>query len=169
MAVLPIVQYPDKRLETRAPEVTSFDDALKKTVDDMFETHYAQTNCAALAATQLGIMLRITVIDFSEEKNTPLCLINPVIEPISGSTNEPEGCMSVKGIWDKVKRHEVIKVTYQDVTGKTHTLEADGFMAKCIQHEVDHLDGILFVDRLSPIRKALTAKKLKKLKKDNLK
>lgn len=169
MAVLPIIQYPDERLAQRAPEVKCFDAELKKTVDDMLETHYAQENCAALAATQLGIMKRITVIDFSEEKNQPLCLINPVIEPISGTTNDPEGCMSVKGIWDKVKRHEVIRVSYQDVEGTTHQMQVDGFMAKCIQHEVDHLDGVLFVDRLSPIRKALTSKKLKKLKKDSKK
>ena len=167
MAILPILQYPDKRLAQRASEVTDLNAELKQIVADLFETHYAQDNCAALAATQLGIMKRITVIDFSDKKDEPLCLINPVYRPVRGTTNQPEGCMSVKGIYNKVKRHEVIHVTYQDVDGQEHTFEADGFMAKCIQHEIDHLDGILFIDRLSALRKTLITNKLRKIQKDS--
>ncbi len=166
MAILPIIQYPDPRLSQRADEVSVFDESLKKTVNDMFETHYHQKNCAALAATQLGIMLRITVIDFSDKKNQPLCLINPIIKHLRGQTNEPEGCMSVKNIYEKVKRTEVIHVTYQDINGKTQSFEADDFMAKCIQHEVDHLDGILFIQKLSRLKTNLISAKLKKLRKE---
>ena len=165
MAILPILQYPDARLSQRADEVTKFDEELKAHVNDMFETHYGQENCAALAATQLGIMLRITVIDFSESKDQPLCLINPVYKHVSGQTNEPEGCMSVDGIYEKVKRSEVIDVTYQDVEGQSHQFQADGFMAKCIQHEIDHLDGKLFIDRLSPLKSRLISGKLRRLRK----
>ena len=161
MAILPILQYPDPRLSQTGKPVDIVDASVRKVVEDMFETHYAQENCAALAATQLGIPLRITVIDFSEEKNSPLCLINPTIVSRSGETNTKEGCMSVKGLYEKVKRAEVIRVQALDQHSKELDFEADGFMAKCIQHELDHLDGILFINRLSPLRQKMVSRRFK--------
>ena len=145
MATLPIVQYPDACLREKVAKVTVFDQKLKRVVDQMFETHYAQENCAALAANQLGIMQHITVIDFSESKDQPLCLINGKILARGGEDYSMEGCMSVgpynNRIGAKVKRAAWVKVTAQDITGKAFTMKAEGFLAKCIQHELDHLDG----------------------------
>ena len=163
MAVLPILQYPDPRLALPGRLVEKVDTDINKIVDDMFQTHYAQENCAALAATQLGISLRITVIDFSEEKNEPLCLINPeIIEKSTTTTNTKEGCMSIRGVSKKVARAEKIKVRALDRQGEILEFEADGFMAKCIQHEIDHLDGVLFIDHLSKLQKMMVCKKFKK-------
>ena len=156
MAILPILQHPDPRLAIPGRHVEVVDDAIRKIVDDMFETHYAQKNCAALAATQLGVDLRITVIDFSEHKNQPLCLINPEILSRSNETTfEPEGCMSVRNIHEKVRRAEKVKVSALDRDGKKIEFDADGFMAKCIQHELDHLDGILFIKRLPKLKQKM--------------
>ena len=164
MGVLNIVQYPDARLSQPGMKVTVFDEHLKKIVQDMFETHYQSANCAALAATQLGLPYCITVIDFSEEKNEPLCLINPEIISKHGEQTSQEGCMSVVDIFQKVTRAETIKVRYQDVQGNVHEMEASGFMAKCIQHEVDHLQGVLFIERLTPLKRMMIEKKLQKLR-----
>ena len=131
MPILPIVQFPDIRLSSPTKEVSIFDDSLQKDIDDMIETHYAQTNCAALAANQLGINRRVTVIDFSEQKNDLLILVNPYITHKEGETFQPEGCMSVDGIYEKVKRAEKITVEYQSREGEKNTLTADGFLAKC--------------------------------------
>ena len=162
MAILPILQYPDPRLARPGVEVATVDGRIKKIIADMFETHYAQTNCAALAATQLDHgpdvvdVPRITVIDFSENKDSPLCLVNPRVEPIGhATTNTDEGCMSVKGVHAKVKRAERIRVTALDQDGKPLDFEADGFMAKCIQHECDHLDGVVFIKRLSMLKQKM--------------
>jgi peptide deformylase len=163
MTVLSLVQYPDKRLSAATKEVTLFDDSLQQIIDDMIETHYSQENCAALAANQLGIDKRITVIDFSEQKNDILVLVNPYIIEKEGSTFLPEGCMSVEAIYEKVKRAEKITVRYQTRDGENKTLSADGFLAKCIQHEVDHLDGFVFLDRLSKIKRKLLQPKIVKL------
>lgn len=158
-----IVLYPDQRLMMPTEKVVDFDEALKKVVDDMFETHYAQKNCAGLAAPQLGIMKQITVIDFSENKDQPFCLINPEITSFSANTTEEaEGCMSIPGISAKVKRPASIVVRAQNVEGDTFEMNADGFMARCIQHEVDHLNGVLFINRLSPLKKSMINKKLKR-------
>ena len=165
MAVLKIVQYPDDRLSRPGEKITQFDDALKKIVDDMFETHYQAEHCTALAATQLGLPYCITVIDFSEKNDSPLCLINPEIIKKEGTETSSEGCMSVMDIFQKVTRAAHITVRYQDIHGETHTMEASGFMAKCIQHEVDHLNGLLFLDRLTPIRRLLIQNKIKKISK----
>lgn len=159
MTVLQILQYPDKRLSVPGEKVLKVDGGIKKIIADMFETHYAQKNCAALAATQLGIPLCITVIDFSEEKNKPLCLINPEIIKREGETNTPEGCMSVSGVHSKVKRAEKITVEAWNEEGKTIVFDADGFMAKCIQHEVDHLNGMVFIRRLSSVKQKLIDRK----------
>lgn len=165
MAVLPILQYPDKRLTTSVALVEQFDAALQQTIADMYETLYAAENCAALAANQLGIMQRITVIDFSDEKDQPLCLVNARITARVGETNTAEGCMSVSGVYEKVKRAEKISVEAFDAEGNPLNFEADGFMAKCIQHELDHLDGVVFLDRLSPLKRKLVERKLQTTKK----
>ena len=167
MALYPVLQFPDPLLNRPGKEVTAFDDSLKKIVNNMFETHYSQENCAALAATQLGLEMKITVIDFSEEKNQPLCLINPEIIEKSGSHQEEEGCMSVPGVSAKVTRASKIKVKYCDVDGKPHQMSADGFMAKCIQHEVDHLNGIVYLERLNPLKKKMLEIKVLKLRQKN--
>ena len=170
MTVLKILQYPDPRLKTIGKTVTDFGDTTQRIIDDMFETHYAQKNCAALAATQLDIPNppHITVIDFSEQKDEPLCLVNAKITATSGQTHEEEGCMSVGpggAVYEKVVRAEKITVEAQDRYGETLNFEADGFLAKCIQHELDHLKGILFIDYLSPLKRQRVLKKLKKIKK----
>ncbi len=171
MAKIRILQYPDTRLKTIARKVENFDDALQKIIDDMFETHYASDNCAALAACQLDIENppHITVIDFSPEKNKPLCLINAEIIERSGETNEEEGCMSVgpgATVFAKVKRAEKIKVRAFDRHGKKIEFEAEDFMAKCIQHELDHLNGKVFLDHLSSLKRARVVKKLEKQKRE---
>lgn len=169
MALLEIIQYPDVRLSVPGTAVDRVDDTVKRLITDMFETHYGQQNCAALAATQLdtgryqGLAPpRITVIDFSEKKDNPLCLVNPVIVDRQGETFEPEGCMSVYAVQAKVRRAEKITVSYLDESGVSQQLQADGFLAKCIQHEMDHLDGVLFIDHLPKLKQKLIRKKLLK-------
>lgn len=166
MTILKILRYPNPRLKTVAERVTKFDDNLQKIIDDMFETHYNAENCAALAATQLDIEnpKHITVIDFSPQKNQPLCLVNANIIAREGEITEPEGCMSVHGVFENVKRAAKIKVRALDRYGKKLEFEADGFMAKCIQHELDHLDGKIFLDRLSPFKRRRADEKLKKFR-----
>lgn len=168
MTVLRILQYPDPRLKTKGRKVEDFGAATQKIIDDMFETHYAADNCAALAATQLDIIdpPHITVIDFSPEKNQPLCVVNGEIVARDGETHTEEGCMSVggpggTGPFEKVKRAEKITLKAFDRHGKPFEMEADGFMAKCIQHELDHLDGTVFIDRLSGLKKKRVQKRLK--------
>jgi peptide deformylase len=172
MATIRILQYPDIRLKTLAGKVSDFKDpTFQQIVDDMFETHYAATNCAALAATQLDIdnPPHVTVIDFSEKKNEPLCLVNAEIIEHIGSRIEEEGCMSVgcdigANVYEKVKRADKIKVKAQDRHGNPLEFEAEGFMAKCIQHELDHLDGKIFLDRLSKLKRQRLESKLNKFK-----
>lgn len=169
MAILKILQYPDKRLQRVAQPVIEVNEQVQKIVDDMLETHYNAENCAALAATQLDMPdpPRITVIDFSENKDQPLCLINPEIIAREGEQYEIEGCMSVmpKFIHERVKRANKIKVRALDRTGQSIEFAAEGFMAKCIQHEVDHLNGKLYIDHLSQLKRDRVKSKLNKLKK----
>ena len=169
MTIIRILQYPDPRLKLVAKPVEAFTDDVKQEIADMFETHYAQDNCAALAHSQMDFAepKRITVIDFSEEKNEPLCLVNPEIVEREGETNTPEGCMSVAvtaGVSARVKRAEKIRVKALDRDGKPLDFEADGFLAKCIQHEIDHLDGILFIDKVSDFKRRQLEKKIKRYK-----
>lgn len=167
MTILKILQYPNPRLKTVAQPVETFDDEIQKVIDDMFETHYSKENCAALAATQLDIKnpKHITVIDFSPNKDQPLCLVNAKIVEREGEHTEEEGCMSVGGAtYEKVTRAAKIKVRAQDRHGKPLEFEADGFMAKCIQHELDHLDGMIFLDHLSPLKRSRIDKKIEKLR-----
>ncbi|MFT3741598.1 MAG: peptide deformylase [Gammaproteobacteria bacterium] len=164
--MLKILQYPNPRLNQQARKVTVFDEALQKTIDDMFETHYAAENCAALAATQLDLQdpPHVTVIDFSAEKNQPLCLVNGEIVAREGELLEPEGCMSIQGAYESVKRATKIKVKAQDRHGNPLEFEAEDFMAKCIQHELDHLNGVIFIDRLSRLKRERVDKKILKVK-----
>lgn len=168
MTILKILEYPDPRLKTVARRVEVFDERIKQIIDDMFETHYATDNCAALAATQLDIIDPpfITVIDFSAEKNQPLCLVNPEIIECEGEHTEVEACMSVYPgvIQDKVTRAEKIKVKALDRDGRSIEFSADGFMAKCIQHELDHLNGKVYLDHLSKLKRQLVEKKIAKVR-----
>lgn len=168
MTVLRILDYPDPKLKRIAKKVNKVDDSIKKIIADMFETHYAQHNCAALAATQLDINdpPHITVIDFSENKDQPLCIINGNIIAKSGSQKEYEGCMSVYpeyGLGSSVKRFEFITVEYLDQEGNKQSMDANGFMAKCIQHELDHLDGKIYLDHLSKLKRAMIDKKVDRI------
>jgi peptide deformylase len=165
MAIIQILQYPDPRLSKIATPVDAITSEINQMIDDMFETHYAADNCAALAHSQLNFPepKRITVIDFSEQKNNPLCLVNPEIIDKSGETYLEEGCMSVRGGFvSKVKRAERIHVTSLDRHGRPQEFHADGFLAKCIQHELDHLNGILFLDRINDFKRRQMDKKIKK-------
>lgn len=169
MSLVRILQYPDPCLKKISKRVEKIDDTVLKVIDDMFETHYAAKNCAALAATQLDFAepLRITVIDFSDKKNQPLCLINPDIFYREGEQIVPEGCMSVGGeiddrVYEYVKRAMKIKVRALNPKGEEIEIEAEGFMAQCIQHEVDHLDGHLYFEKLSPLKRERLLKRLSK-------
>ena len=169
MAVLEILQYPDPRLKLVGHQVEVFDERILQIIEDMFETHYAADNCAALAATQLDIENppSITVIDFSEKKDQPLCLVNPNIIESEGKRTEEEGCMSVGmagAVFAKVTRADRIRVQALDRTGQPLDFWADGFMAKCIQHEIDHLHGKIFLDHLSKLKRSRLEDKLKKVR-----
>jgi peptide deformylase len=164
MALLDILQYPDPRLHRKATKVTVIDDRIKDIIADMFETHYAAENCAALAATQLSIPNppHITVIDYSPEKNQPLCLINGEIIAREGEMYEEEGCMSIRGVYDKVKRSTKITVRAMNQQGEVYEFQAEDYFAKCIQHELDHLNGIIFIDRLSKLKRMRIDKKFRR-------
>lgn len=166
MAMLKILQYPDKRLKTVAKPVEDFGPAFQKQVDDLIETADQAENCGALAATQVDIHLRMTVINPLQEGDETLCLINPTIIEHEGELFEDEACMSVPNFHAKVKRYKKIKLAYQDRHGAQHTLEADGgYLSRCIQHEIDHLNGILFIDHLSPLKRKIYESKLARRKK----
>jgi peptide deformylase len=165
MALLQILEFPDPRLRTRAQPVTEVDAALRKLVDDMFETMYAAPGIG-LAATQVNVAKRLLVIDISEKRDQPLVLINPDILAREGVEETEEGCLSVPGVFDKVTRAEKIRVRALDRDGKPFELETDGLLAVCIQHEIDHLDGKLFVDYLSELKRTRIRKKLEKERKD---
>ena len=170
MSIYKIIQFPDERSSQVAQPVEAVNAEIKQIINNMFKTLYSAKNCAALAASQLdipwsdNIPRRITVIDFSPNKDQPLCLVNPEISEQTGETLLKEGCMSVAVAVAAVKRFEKIKVKALDAEGKTIKFNADGFMAKCIQHEVDHLDGRIFLDHLSTIRKSMLVAKILKRK-----
>ena len=161
MATLTILEFPDQRLRTRAQPVTVFDEALKTLAADMLETMYAAPGIG-LAATQVNVHKQLLVLDVSEEKNQPMILVNPKILSQEGSQTYQEGCLSVPGIFADVERADRIHVEAQDVEGKPLSFDADGLLAVCIQHEMDHLIGKLFVDYLSPLKRELVRKKLEK-------
>ena len=161
MAKLEILHYPDKRLRTVAEPVEVVDDTIRRLVDDMLETMYAAPGIG-LAATQVNAHKRIIVMDLSENKNEPLCLINPEIIKAEGIEQTEEGCLSVPDIYETVERAERVVVKALDREGREFTLEADGLLAVCIQHEIDHLEGNLFVDYLSPLKQMRVKKKIQK-------
>ncbi len=161
MALREIVEFPDPRLRTKAQPVSVFDAGLKQLVADMFETMYAAPGIG-LAATQIDVHQQLLVLDVSEEKNAPLVIINPRIVWSEGKQTCQEGCLSVPGIFADVERADRIRVEALDVDGKPRVIEADGLLAVCIQHEMDHLAGKLFVDYLSPLKRELVRKKLAK-------
>jgi peptide deformylase len=161
MARLPILEFPDPRLRTRAAAVTEVNDDLRRLIDDMFDTMYAAPGIG-LAATQVDVHKRLLVIDISETRDHQLALINPEIIAREGVEETEEGCLSVPGIYDKVSRAEKIRVRALDRNGKKIEIDADGLLAVCIQHEMDHLEGKLFVDYLSELKRTRIRKKLEK-------
>lgn len=164
MALLDILCFPDSRLRTMAQSVEKVDDELRTTIDDMFETMYDAPGIG-LAATQVNVHKRIIVIDVSEDKSQPLILINPMILERSGDQEGDEGCLSVPGYYEAVERAESVRVEALDRDGNQFELEAGGLLAVCIQHEIDHLDGKLFVDYLSKLKRSRIQKKLEKVQK----
>jgi len=168
MALLEILHFPDPRLRLKAEPVAQVDDRIRQTVEDMLETMY-QAPGIGLAATQVNIQEQIIVIDVSEQKNDPLCLINPKILEKDGIEEMQEGCLSVPGFYENVTRAEKIKISALNPQGETFELEANDLLAVCIQHEMDHLDGKLFVDYLSPLKRQRIKKKLLKQDKTSAK
>ena len=153
MALLPILCYPDPKLHTVAKPVAAVDARIKTLIADMFETMY-EAKGIGLAATQVNVHERLIVMDISEGRDVPLVLINPKILWASPEMHvNEEGCLSVPGIYDGVKRHDAVKVEALDGDGRTQLIEADGLLAVCIQHEMDHLMGKVFVEYLSPLKR----------------
>lgn len=162
MAILDILHFPDPRLRNTARPVDRVDDAVRQFIDDMLETMYAAPGIG-LAATQVNVAKRIVVIDISEARDQPLHLINPEIIERNGVEEMEEGCLSVPGVYETVQRADRVRVRALNRDGEPFELEADGLLAVCIQHELDHLDGKLFVDYLSPLKRTLIRKKLEKI------
>jgi peptide deformylase len=164
MSILKILHYPDPRLRTRAEPVTEFGPELKTLVDDMFETMY-QAPGIGLAATQVNVHKRLLVMDVSEDRSSPKVLINPELLATEGEEEMDEGCLSVPGYYETVKRAETIRVRAQRVDGSVYEFDSEGLEAVCVQHEMDHLDGKLFVDYLSGMKRDRIRKKLEKARK----
>jgi peptide deformylase len=165
MAFLQILEYPDPRLRTKAQSITEFNAALSTFIDDMFETMYAAPGIG-LAATQVDFHKRLIVIDISKDRNEPLVFINPEILSREGVGVMEEGCLSVPGIFDDVQRAAKVTVRAQDRTGQVFERELDDVLAVCLQHEMDHLEGKLFVDYLSDLKRERIRKKLEKERKE---
>ena len=162
MAIRQILEFPDPRLRKVASPVTVFDEKLEVLIEDMFETMY-EAQGIGLAATQINVHQRILVIDISEEKDSPLVFINPAFEILEPELSEyDEGCLSVPGSYETVSRPRRIKVTAFDKTGEEFEMEAEGLLATCIQHEIDHLEGKLFVDYISNLKRQRIRQKLEK-------
>ncbi|OAH95973.1 peptide deformylase [Methylomonas methanica] len=164
MSILTILEFPDKRLRTVAAEVDTVDDGIKTLVDNMIETMYAAKG-VGLAATQVNVHKRVIVMDVSENKDEPICLINPQIIERDGVEESEEGCLSVPGFFEKVSRAEHIKVKALNRDGESFELAASELLAVCIQHEMDHLEGKLFVDYLSAFKRNRIKAKLDKIHK----
>ena len=164
MAVLEILTIPDERLRTVAEPVIAVTDEIRATLDDMLET-MRHDNGVGLAATQVDIHQRMFVMDISTGRDEPLYLVNTEITDTEGELEMEEGCLSVPGIYAKVTRPKKLTVKFLDYDGKPQELTVDGYAAKCIHHETDHLNGIIFVDHLSPLKRKMLDKKLRKLAK----
>jgi peptide deformylase len=167
MALLDILHYPDERLRNKAKPVTAVNDSIRKLVDDMFETMYHAPGIG-LAAIQVNVAWRVIVVDVSAEKDQPLCFINPEILSKDGVEQHEEGCLSVPGFYETVERAEHIKVRALNRDGDSFELETGDLLAVCIQHEIDHLDGKLFVDYLSPLKRQRIKKKIEKMLKADI-
>ena len=162
MTKLKIIKYPDPFLKQKCFPVTSYDKELKVFAEDMLKTMY-ESEGIGLSAIQVGVLKRIIVIDISEELKKPLILVNPVIRPSSSKFLEfKEGCLSFPGIYESVKRNEEIAVDYNSIEGKKLSMKATGLLSICIQHEVDHLEGVVFLDRLSGLKRNRAEKKFLK-------
>ena len=167
MALLPILKYPDPKLHTVAKPVSEVNDRIKKLVADMAETMY-ESRGIGLAATQVDVHERVVVIDLSEERNQLITLINPIITHKDGETTYEEGCLSVPSVYDTVTRAERVTVEFLDVDGNAQKLDADGLLAICIQHELDHLQGKVFVEYLSPLKQNRIKTKMKKREREEM-
>ena len=167
MSILTILHYPDERLRTIAAPVEKVDDEIRTLVDDMFETMY-QAPGIGLAATQVDVHKRLLVIDISEDKTEPLCFINPQIIADSGVEVMEEGCLSVPGIYEPVTRAKEITVRALGRDGNSFDMTVNGLLAVCVQHEMDHLEGKLFVDYLSEMKRQRIRKKMQKLRQHTL-
>src|SRR5262245_53147903 len=167
MAILEILEFPDPRLRTKAKPVVQVDDAMRRLIDDMFETMYAAPGIG-LAASQVDVHQRLLVLDISEDRLQPLVFINPEIVKRAGEEESEEGCLSVPGIFENVRRSQTITVRALDRNGISFDMDADGLLAVCIQHEMDHLDGKLFVDYLSDLKRERIRKKLDKDRKERV-
>jgi peptide deformylase len=167
MAILKILQYPDERLHKVAARVVQVNDTIRELVRDMAETMYAAPG-VGLAATQVDVHEQVIVVDVSEERNKLKIFINPELVGSSGEEESEEGCLSVPGIYEKVRRAEKVTVRALDEKGEPFTLEAEGFLAVCIQHEMDHLRGKVFVEYLSQLKQTRIRAKLKKHRRETL-
>lgn len=161
MAKMTVLKYPDERLRKVAQPIEKVDDSIRNVIDDMFETMYDEQG-VGLAATQVDVHQRLFVTDCSEDQNQPLVFINPEIVEADGHFKNDEGCLSFPGVYAKVERAETITVKALDKNGEAFSMDAEGLLAICIQHEMDHLDGKLFVDYLSPLKRERIRKKLEK-------
>lgn len=166
MAIRKILYLPDPRLRLVSKPVTSFDDALQSLIEDMFETMYDASG-VGLAAPQIGINRRLSVVDISKDKTQALVLVNPELIHSEGEMSYQEGCLSVPGAYDTVVRAQKVVVRAQDRHGDFFEMEAEGLLAECFQHEIDHLNGKLFVDLLSPLKRSVARRKLEKFKRFN--
>ena len=164
MAKLEILEIPDPRLRTVAKPVEAFDDKLSRLIEDMTETMYSADGIG-LAATQVNVHKRLLVLDISETRDQPRVYINPEIVESEGTETCEEGCLSVPGIYAEVSRAETVRVKAQQADGAVFEEELDGMHAVCLQHEMDHLEGKLFVDYLSPLKRRMVTKKLEKQRK----
>ena len=161
MALRHVLHYPDSRLRTKAKPVEVVDDGIRELIDDLLETMYDAPGIG-LAATQVNVHKRVLVVDVSAEHDQPHAFVNPVIEFTEGTQEREEGCLSVPGFYETVERAEHIRVNALDRDGKAFTMTAEGLLAVCIQHECDHLDGRLFVDYLSGLKRQRIKKRLQK-------
>ncbi len=161
MSLLDILYYPDAQLRRTASAITNVDGKIAKLADQMLDTMYAAPGIG-LAATQVNVHERLVVIDVSEENDAPLVLINPEILTSEGEEEMQEGCLSIPGVYESVKRPAIVRVAAIDREGNPFELDADGLLAVCIQHEIDHLDGKLFVDYLSPLKRNRIRKRMEK-------
>ena len=165
MAIRKILKFPDQDLRIKAKPVETFDEELKALTDDMFETMHS-VNGIGLAATQIGVAKQVAVIDISPEKNEPLVIVNPEIQILDPSKTEDydEGCLSVPGFFEKISRPSDIQLSYQDLSGQKHEIKPDGLLTKVVQHELDHLNGRLFVDHISELKRRRIRNKIVKQK-----